>query len=183
MTTGLFALQHNKPVRQTNTDIWINIHLNIANHIVINLKKFSFSLAKLCQLSVQDSIIVHVGINYANNCYAPAMPGYIASVALVVAISYFISSLTLPVSICINSLLVHQCSLKPWKWRLFWKIPKKKHIHAIYETFFGVHGVFMLLVMLYWKLHVFCVIAYTPKCRNRHQNQISILNVGKIMKF
>ena len=31
--------------------------------------------------------------------------------------------------------------------------------------------------------HVFCVIAYTLKCSNRHQNQISMLNVGKVIKF
>ena len=43
---------------------------------------------------MQDSIIVLVGINYTNNLYAPAMPGSIAAVALMLTILDFISSLS-----------------------------------------------------------------------------------------
>ena len=42
---------------------------------------------------------------------------------------------------------------------------------------------FVLFIMLQSKFHAFHVIAYTQKCRNRHQNQISMSNIVKVLKL
>ena len=63
------------------------------------------------------------------------------------------------------------------------KIPENKHIHEIHVTCFGANSVIAPFIMLYLKFHLFCVIAYTPNYRNSHQNQISMLNIGKVIAF
>ena len=51
------------------------------------------------------------------------------------------------------------------------------------DNHFAVHIEIVILIMLLWKFNVFYVIPNTQKCRSRHQNQISMLNIVKVIRI
>ena len=78
---------------------------------------------------------------------------------------------------------MHQCGLKPWWWIFLWIIPENNHTYSSSIDVFCLHIEIVLFIMLWSKFNAFHVIAYTQKCRNRHENEISMSNVVKVIMF